>query len=269
VTAPNTKGPFIVAVASPKGGCGKSTIALNLSLSLARRGNSVMLVDSDVNGDVLSALDARDKVKIGALDVIHERLHLRDAVMNTVLSQFKLVPAVGKELPPLDVLDADHTERWRELLTEASKQADIVVVDTPAGMLGTTRQVLASCTHVIGVLQAEAIAERSFQRFTQALERLPGPQLLGVVLNMLQTRHGVSLNVLQNTCSSEIGPWLFDTTIPRHPAFLDAAATGSPLRRLDDNAPPAVAFLFDNLASEVAERLGLVTTKDSAQSLLL
>lgn len=263
-------GPFVVAVASPKGGCGKSTIALNLALSLARRGNSVMLIDADVNGDILSSLDARDRVKIGALDVINEGLPLRDAVLGTALGHFKIIPAVGAELPDAEVLEADHSAAWRALLDDAASQAEIVVVDTPAGMLGTTRQVLSASTHVLGVLQAEAIAQRSFQRFMQGLGQLASPPLvLGIVLNMLQTRQGASLAVLQSACSADTGPWLFDTTIPRHPAFLNAASEGTPLRPLDDHAPPAVGFLFDNLASEVAERLQLATPKRRAQSLLL
>ena len=40
------KPPFVVAVASPKGGCGKTTISLNLAQSLARQGLRVVLVDA-------------------------------------------------------------------------------------------------------------------------------------------------------------------------------------------------------------------------------
>lgn len=275
--APRVTGPVsgpgraIIAVASPKGGCGKSTIALNLALSLARRGNSVVLVDADINSDVLSALDARGKAKVGALDVVTENLPLEFALMPTALPELKIVPAVGEGLPDVDVLETDRTEQWRKLLYEVSRQAEVVIVDTPAGMFGITRQVMASCSHVIGVLQAEAIAERSFQRFQQALGQLGNgaPAVLGVVLNMLQTRHAASLSVFQKACADAVGQWIFDTTIPRHPAFLDAAHDGRPLRALDDDAPPAVAFLFDNLASEVSERLGLAQVKRKAQALLL
>ncbi len=262
---------FVVAVTSPKGGCGKSTIALNLALSLARRGNSVLLVDADINGDILSSLDAREKAKVGALDVINEKLPLHDAMLDTALPQFKIIPAVGNELPPLEVLEADHGPAWRSLLEDASKLAEVVVVDTPAGMFGTTRQVLSAATHALGVLQAEAIAERSFQRFLQGLALVgpTPPEVLGIVLNMLQTRHSASLSVFQKACSADTAQWLFDTTIPRHPAFLDASFEGTPLRPLDEQAPAAVGFLFDNLASEVAERLALPAPKRRAQPLLL
>jgi cellulose biosynthesis protein BcsQ len=146
-----------------------------------------------------------------------------------------------------------------------------VIVDTPAGMFGTTRAIMRGATHVVGVLLAEVLASRSFQRFSEGLESLPEgrrPEVLGVALNMLQTRHQASLGVFQGALLNLPAAWLFDTTIPRHPAFLEATEQGVPLRQLDEDAPPPVAFLFDNLAGEIAERLALKRPKKRAQKLL-
>ncbi len=253
-------GARILAFASPKGGSGKSTIALNTALSLARRGHSVILVDGDVNGDVLSAINARSRAKCGALDVVSGQARLEDALMDTVLPRLKLMPAVGPRLPDLDAIALDVNAGFSQLLGALSQRADVVVVDTPAGMFGVTRAILRAATHVVGVLQAEVLAARSFQRFSEGLATLPEgrrPQVIGVVLNMLQTRHQASLGVFQDALAELPGDWLFDTTIPRHPAFLDATEQGVPLRQLDEDAPPPVAFLFDNLAGEIAERLTL------------
>ena len=262
----------IVAFASPKGGAGKSTIALNTALSLARRGHSVILVDGDVNGDVLSAIDARGRAKTGALDVVSGNARIDDALLDTVLTRFKLMPAVGPKLPDLDAISVDANGRWSALLGDLANRADVVVVDTPAGMFGMTRAILRACTHVVGVLQAEVLAARSFTRFSEGLATLPAeqrPDVVGVVLNMLQTRHQASLGVFQDALADLPSAWLFDTTIPRHPAFLDATHEGVPLRQLDETAPPPVAFLFDNLAGEIAERLTLRRVEAKPQRLLL
>jgi hypothetical protein len=90
-----------------------------------------------------------------------------------------------------------------------------------------------------------------------------------VVLNMLQTRHHASLGVFQEALQGLPGEWLFDTTIPRHPAFLESSHQGLPLRHLDEDAPPPVAFLFDNLAGEVAERLALKAPAAKPRAFLL
>jgi chromosome partitioning protein len=261
-----------LAVASPKGGCGKTTIALNLALSLARQGRSVILVDADPNGDVLSTINARQRAEIGAFDVLLGVASSEEALLDTVLPHFKILPAVGGQLPRAELLAADHSPGWRALLLELGKRADVVVVDTPAGMYGVTHQVLQASTHVIGVLQAEVVASRSFGRFLEALRATPDelrPEVLGIVINMLQTKHTASLSVFQSACSDLPGDWLFDTSIPRHRAFLDATQLGLPLRHLDEQSPPAVAFLFDNLAAEVADRLRLGSIEKKPQPLLL
>jgi chromosome partitioning protein len=253
----------VVAVVSPKGGCGKTTVSLNLALSLARQGRSVVLVDADVNGDVLSSIDARSRATSGAFDVLLGGDSVDSALMKTVLANFQILPAVGTRLPPAEQLSRDHSAGWRKLLNDLAARAEVVLVDTPAGMFGVTHQVLSAASHVIGVLQAEQIAARSFERFSEGLEAVPPerrPAVAGIVVNMLQMRQDASMSVFQSACQDLPVEWLFDTSIPRHAAFLDATHAGVPLRHLDDQAPPAIAWLFDNLAAEVTSRIALGST---------
>jgi cellulose biosynthesis protein BcsQ len=253
----------VVAVVSPKGGCGKTTVALNLALSLARQGRSVVLVDADVNGDVLSSIDARSRATLGAFDLVLGGGSADAALLNTVLPNFRILAAVGSRLPPAEQLSADHTLAWRVLLAELARRVEVVIVDTPAGMFGVTHQILSASSHVVGVLQAEQIAARSFERFSEGLQAVPQelrPSVAGIVVNMLQTRQDASMSVFQSACQDLPAEWLFDTSIPRHGVFLDSTHAGVPLRHLDDQVPPAVAWLFDNLAAEVVDRLALAST---------
>jgi chromosome partitioning protein len=255
-----TSDGHVIAVASPKGGSGKTTVSLNLSLALARRGHRVILVDGDVNGDVLSALDACGTAEAGVFDVLAGRASLEGTLRETVIEGLSVVPAVGRTFPEPELTFQDYSERWREILGELSLRAAIVVVDTPAGMLGTTYQILNGATQVIGVLQAEVIAQRSFKMFAQSIEALPvnrRPAVLGVFLNMLQLGHPASLKVLQQACDELPREWLFDTAIPRSTAFLDASAAGLPLHLYHQDHAPAVTSLFDTLAAEVSDRLKL------------
>ena len=188
-----------------------------------------------------------------------------------MLPNLESLPAVGRDLPHPDLLMADHTRRWQMLMSELSARAEIVLVDAPAGMFGASYQLLRASTHLLGVLQAERIADRSFVRFLEAIRTLPTdqrPAVLGVVLNMLQTKHEGSLSVMLNAFKDFPDDWLFETSIIRHPAFLDATHAGVPLRNLDEYAPPAVAFLFDTLAGEVTQRLKLETLPKRPQALL-
>jgi chromosome partitioning protein len=253
-------GPCIIGLASPKGGSGKTTVALNLALSLARREHSVILVDGDVNGDVMSSIDGRASAKAGVFDVLTGRAAPAEALRKTVVQNLQILPAIGQSLPSPELSFHDYRDQWKLLLNDLATRAEIVLVDTPAGMFGVTFQILSGCTHVLGVLQAEVIAQRSFSMFADCLELLPEearPAVLGVFLNMLQLSHNASISVLEQACENLPHDWLFETSIPRNPAFLDATAAGVPLHLYDPKNPPAVSWLFDTLATEVIDRLAL------------
>jgi cellulose biosynthesis protein BcsQ len=267
-----SKQRVVLAVVSPKGGSGKTTVALNLALSFARQERSVILVDGDINGDVLSAIGARERAAHGVIDVLTEQVGYEAALLRTVIPHFRILPAMGEQQPDTATLLSEHSEGWRKLLGKLSEDAEIVIVDTPAGMYGSTRQILSGCTHVLGVLQAELIASRSFATLERALQLMPSaerPEVVGIVLNMLQTRHRASVQVLQDACVHLPKGWLLDTAIPRSEAFLEAAEEGLPLRLLDELNPPAVSWLFDTLASEISARLALETAERKPRQLLI
>jgi hypothetical protein len=82
-------GPCIIAVASPKGGSGKTTVSLNLSLALARRQHRVILVDGDLNGDVLSSIDERASARAGVFDILTGHARAQDALRKTVVKNLE------------------------------------------------------------------------------------------------------------------------------------------------------------------------------------
>ncbi len=253
---------IVVAVASPKGGVGKTTITLNLALSLAERGFRCIAVDADVNGDLLSLLDARGKAQVGVLDVLERQELLGSALRETAVPNLRILPGTGAVIPQW-VLDRKSCgDSWRRVIDSLRADCDAVLIDCPAGMFDLTRDILAASTHVVGVCQAEIIGGRGFDMFQRALATVPAdrrPELLGVVINMFQGRVAASVETFHNLCHEADLYRLFETTIPRTDAFADAALAGQPLRLAADGDNP-VAWLFDSLAAEVCERTGLKVT---------
>jgi chromosome partitioning protein len=252
-------GSPIIAVASPKGGSGKTTLSLNLAVSLAESGLRVVLVDADPNGDVLSAISARGRATTGLFEAVAGDVDAAQLLLNTAIPNLKVVPAMGP-----NVLDGIAERLADSTMTRLVFQglrggADVVVVDTPAGMFGMTAQILEISTHVIGVLQAESIARRSFSMFQQGLNVLGHrPNVLGVVLNMFRRSHSASLAVLLDAGLDMPDGWLFQTTIPRNDVFLEASESGRPVRFTETDSASVISLLFDTLASEVKDRLALV-----------
>ncbi len=249
-----------VAIASPKGGVGKTTITLNLAFSLAQRGVRTLVVDADINGDVMSLLAARDRVERGAYDILGSPHELPSVIRSTVIPELSILPACGPNLPALATARRSLADEWGALLAEARRMAALVLVDCPAGMFDVTADVLASCTHAVGVLQSELVASRSSAMLERGIAAIPAerrPRLLGVVVNMFQGRSEASLEAFHAITSADAAP-LFETTIPRSEAFAEACLGGVPVRfaRQRGQAPP-VSWLFDMLATEVCDRTGL------------
>jgi chromosome partitioning protein len=251
----------VLGIASPKGGCGKTTIALNLAVSLAKSGLRVVLVDADPNGDVLSAISGRERARRGGIFDALERGHDgSEFELETVIDRLRLVPAMGDDTARR-APDIGAEGSWPDVFRGIRDNADLVLVDLPAGMHGLTSRVLEGCTHVLGVLQAETIPKRSFSMFQRGLEALPRPpQVVGVVLNMFRRSHSASLSVLVDAGVDLPPAWMFETTIPRNDAFLDAAEEGMPVALAGDSGT-FIGLLFDTLAKEVAERLKLGRTE--------
>jgi chromosome partitioning protein len=254
-----TRSPVVVAVASPKGGVGKTTITLNLALSLAEKGLRTVVVDADINGDLLSMLNAQGKVERGAYDIL-DHLEMLDATLrSTAEPRLRVLPARGPCIPLANLLREDLPAAWGKLIERLSQQCDIVRVDCPAGMFHATQSVLRSASHLVGVFQADMVACRSFPIFLQAVDALPEgqrPKLAGVVVNMFQGRAEGSMEAFHELCVGGEEHRIFDTTIPRSDVFSDANLEGMPIR-VAGEAPSPVAFLFDMLADEVCTRVGV------------
>jgi chromosome partitioning protein len=248
-----------LAIASPKGGVGKTTISLNLGISLAHRGLRVIVIDGDVNGDLLSLINQRSVVKVGSYDLLEDPGQLEEALRATKVHGLRLLPASGREMPASAFAAADRTDKWRALIREAQRLADVVIVDCPAGVTHSTAEILQSVTHVLGVFQAETVASRSFEMFERGLASFgerERPVVAGVVVNMLR-KDAASVRAYEMLISADPSRRVLETAITRSEAFEEAAAAATPVRLHGGDASRKMAWLFDNLAAELVSRLPL------------
>jgi chromosome partitioning protein len=253
---PATRGEApVICVTSPKGGSGKTTVALNLGVAFARQGNRVLLVDTDYNG-VLMAIQAKPRSSIGACDVVAGKASLAAAVLKTRLPGLQILPwgeGTGDLTTPRSA--------WAELFRSARASADIVLVDTSAGIHGPSAVACAASTHALVVLQAEPAGLRGLEGHLQRIATLgePAVQLVGIVLNMLDYRARVSLEVLRDLCGGPAAASVFDVPIARSPAFMEAVARGVPVCRGERTNTATIGWVFETLASSILERLGMST----------
>jgi chromosome partitioning protein len=247
----------VIAIASSKGGVGKTTIALNSAVALARRGMRVILIDGDPNGGVSAAVNAQARRATGVFDVLCGAARINDALITTRMNGLRVLPAGGSELSVEQIENAQtHASGWQILMPQIARDADIVIIDTPAGAFGPTR-VLASCaTHVLGVLQAEPLAMRVADQLGRALGSIANaPKVLGFVINMFDSRSAASASVLQEACRTFPAGHVFETPIPRTAVINEASLRGLVPAQADLATAPAIAWAFEQFAAEVLSRL--------------
>jgi chromosome partitioning protein len=251
-----------LAIASQKGGVGKTTLALNLGYSFAKRGHRTLVVDTDPQGSVALSLARRQNDFRGLSNYLAGEVPLGDVVLPTKLATLGLVfcgtvPAVDIDAFEDSLGGPDGLPR---LLGDAEGNYDLVLFDTPSGLGGTTRKVLEHSTHVVTPIQAEPLAFRSLGQMLELLaalrERGSDVTLVGLVLVMLQVRNDLSVGVAQELWSQFPGDLLIEASIPRDGIFLSAGAAGVPIALLGRNPPP-ISGVFDQIAAELEPRIGV------------
>ena len=178
LTAERAQGPRLIAVASGKGGVGKSTVAANLAIALARRGMKVGLVDADIYGP--------------------SQPRLLDAQVQPEAHDKKLVPVPTKMGVPLlslgQLVKPGQAVAWRgpmagnalsQLVDAHWDGAEALIVDMPPGtgdvQLSMIQKHKPAGAVIVSTPQDLALidAERAIDLFNKA-----GVPMIGLIENM-------------------------------------------------------------------------------------
>jgi flagellar biosynthesis protein FlhG len=173
----------VIAVTGGKGGVGKTTVAVNLAVSLAAQGRHVMLLDADLglaNVDVLLGLHTR--FHLG--HVLQGECLLEDAIV-TGPHSLQIVPAASGIKRMANLSAAEHAGIIRAF-SDLYHRVEILVVDTAAGLHESVTTFSQAAHHVAVVMCDEPASITDAYALIKVLSREHGVQRFQIVAN--QTR---------------------------------------------------------------------------------
>ena len=195
----------IIAVFSPKGGVGTSSVAANLAVALRQLTNKkVALVDANVVfGDLTVILNLRSDKTIIELAQRVEELDrdLINDVLATHTSQVKVLLA-----PPDpqrgELVTAEHI---RAILEALRREFDYVVVDTPASFQDRSLAVLDLATRIVTLMTLEMHCIRNIKLFLEVADLLEYPhEKVMLVLNKASNRTGIRVEDVEKNIQRKV-----------------------------------------------------------------
>lgn len=249
----------VVAIASYKGGSGRTTTAINLGAYLAARGRKTLVVDLDPQANATLGLGiemAPDALSM--LNVLMGDIPMDEAIRKTDLFGLEVAPAalslavVEDRNSPLP----EHEFSLMKALHSIKDEYHYVLLDAPParGMLAINALIAAE--KLLIPVQCEYYAFTAVAQLLETLKRQEErfqkrPEVIGVVLTMYERWQKLSQE-MQRVLIKSFPGYVFNAVIPRSVALAEAPRYGKTVLKHAPSSPGALAYR--QLADEFLRR---------------
>lgn len=236
--APGRPDGRIVTVFAAKGGCGKTTLSINLAVALARgTGQRVCVVDLDLAfGDVAVSVQLDPARTI--VDALPMAGHLDTTGAASLLTRYR--PGLEMLLAPVTPGDAEKVPPALvgELLAVLRGMFDYVVVDTPAQFSEHVLTAMDASAHLVLLTTPDVPAVKNLRVALDMMDLLSYPrEIRSVVLNRSDSRVGLSLEDVERVVRSPIA-----AQVPSSRAVPISINTGTPITLASSGHPVSQAI---------------------------
>jgi len=233
----------VIAICNQKGGVGKTTTAINLSVYLSLSGKKILLIDIDPQGNATSGLGInKHNIKSSIYDLIIDEIDPGPIIVKCGVEGLSLIPSTisltGAEVELVGIMGREY--RLKKALSPISGDYDFIIIDCPPSLGLLTVNALAAANSVLIPIQCEYYALEGLSQLVNTVNLVKenvnsNLTIEGVLLTMADFRTNLTNEVIKEVRNFFKGK-VYDTVIPRNIRLTEAPGFGKPVALYDKNS---------------------------------